>query len=95
MNASNNDDLPLADEKYENPNFLPGSIHTTVARFKRDSSMRFSTSGFFHESVSPEPLSIQLAPFQILLKILGDIRNSRSTTGGKWKKSSIRKVLII
>jgi hypothetical protein len=31
----------------------------------RDSATRFSTSGFFHESVSPKPLSIPLWTFQI------------------------------
>jgi hypothetical protein len=46
-------------------------------------------SGFFHESVSPKPLSIPLGPFQIFLKIRGDIRSSRLTigisdTGGKF-----------
>ncbi len=62
--------------------------------------MRFSTSGFFHESVSPKPLSAQLGPFRIFSKIRGDIRSSMCTTGvvdtgGNWKKSSIRKILII
>ena len=42
---------------------------------------RFSTSGFFHESVSPKPLSIPLGPFQIFSKIRGDISSSRLTTG--------------
>jgi hypothetical protein len=55
---------------------------------------------FFHESVSPKPLSISLGPFQNFSKILRDTRSSRCTTGvvdtsGKWKKSSIIKVLII
>ncbi len=55
---------------------------------------------FFHESLSPKPLSIPLGPFQIFLIICGDIRSSRCTTGvvdtgGKWKKSAITKVLII
>ncbi len=35
--------------------------------------MRFSTSGFFHESVSPRPPSIPLEPFWIFSKIRGDI----------------------
>ncbi len=74
--------------------------HTIVDNSKRDSATRFSTSGFFHESVSPYPLSIPLGPFRIFLKIRGDICSSRCTTavvetGGKWKKSSIRKNLII
>ncbi len=32
---------------------------------------------FFHESVSPKPLSIPLGPFRIFSKIHGDIRSSR------------------
>ncbi len=61
----------------------------------RDSVTRFSSSGFFHESVSPKPLRIPLGPFQIFSKIRGDFRSSRFSTGGKYKKSSIIKVLII
>jgi hypothetical protein len=62
--------------------------------------MRFSTSGFFHELVSPKPLSIPLGSFRIFSKIRGDIRSSRfatgvNDTGGKCKKSSIIQVLII
>ncbi len=65
-----------------------------------DSVTRFSTSGFFHESVFPKHLSIPVRPFRIFSKIRGDIRGSRCTTGvndtcGKWKKSSSRKILII
>jgi hypothetical protein len=57
-------------------------------------------SGSFHESVSPQPQSIPLRPFQFFSKIRGDIHSSRfatsvNDTGGKWKKSSIRKILII
>jgi hypothetical protein len=36
---------------------------------------------FFHESVSPHPQSIPLGPFQIFMKVCGDIRKSRCTTG--------------
>jgi hypothetical protein len=43
--------------------------------------MRFFASGFFHESPSPKPLIITLGSFQIFLKIRGDIRKSRCTTG--------------
>ncbi len=43
--------------------------------------MRFFASGFFHQSVSPQPQSIPLGPFRIFLKIRGDIRKSRCTTG--------------
>jgi hypothetical protein len=59
------------------------------------------TSGFLHGSVSPKALVIPLGPFQIFSKIRRDIRSSRCTTGigvvdtgGKWKKSSIRKIFI-
>ncbi len=46
---------------------------------------------FFYESVSPQPQSIPLGPFQIFSKSHADIRSSRLTTGvadtgGKWKK---------
>ncbi len=43
--------------------------------------MRFFASGFFHESVSPQPQSILLGSFRIFSKIRGDIRKSRCTTG--------------
>ncbi len=36
---------------------------------------------FSVESVSPQPQSIPLGPFQICSKICGDIRKSRCTTG--------------
>ncbi len=36
--------------------------------------MRFFSLGFFHESVSPGPMSIPLGPFQIFSKIPGYIR---------------------
>jgi hypothetical protein len=48
-----------------------------------DSVTRFSTFGFFHESVSPKHVSIPLRPFRIFSKIRGDIRGSS------------RKILII
>jgi hypothetical protein len=45
-------------------------------------------------------MSIPVGPLRIFSKIRRDIPSSRCTTivvdiGGKWKKSSIRKVLII
>ncbi len=48
----------------------------------------------------PKPLSILLGLFQIFLKIRGDIRSSRYTTGvvdakGKWKKSSNWKLFCL
>jgi hypothetical protein len=66
---------------------------------------RFSTYGFFDESVFPKALSIPLGPFPFFKKFMEiftaqGICNSRRTTGvvytgDKWKKSSIIKVLII
>jgi hypothetical protein len=66
----------------------------------RDSVTSFFASVFFLESVSPKPLIITLGLFRIFSKIRGDIRNSRFATGvvdtgGKWRKLSSRKILII
>jgi hypothetical protein len=63
----------------------------------RDSATRFSTSGFFHESVSPKPLSIPSEPFRKFADIFAATRRTTAVkdTGGKWKKSSIREVLNI
>ncbi len=47
----------------------------------RKSDTRFSTSSFFHESVSPRPLSIPLEPFWIFSKIRRDIRELMFITG--------------
>ncbi len=61
--------------------------------FKGTVPRDFRLRVFFHESVSPKPLSIPIEPFRIFSKIRGDIRSSRYTTGvadtgGKWQKSS-------
>ncbi len=71
-----------------------------VIWFKGTVSWDFRHLVFFHESISPKPLSIPLGPFRISSKIREDICRSWFTTGvtdtgGKWKKSSIIKVLII
>jgi hypothetical protein len=63
----------------------------SFSHLKRDNVTRFSTFGFFHESVSPKPLSIPPGPFRIFSKIAEIF----AAQGGKWKKSSIIKVLII
>jgi hypothetical protein len=83
-------------ETRENPCF--GQQMTTV--FKRGSVTRFFAFGFFHESVSPKPLIMPIGPFQIFLKIRGDLCSSRFPTGvvdtgGKWQKSSSWRILII
>jgi hypothetical protein len=62
--------------------------------------MRFFASGFFLEPASPKPLVIPLGKFRIFSKIDEDICSSRFATGvvdtgGKWKKPSNRKILII
>ncbi len=77
----------------------PDRVATQYICFKGTVSRDFLLL-FFYESVSPQPQSIPLGPFRIFSKIRGDIRSSRLTTGvtdtgGKWKKSSIRKILII
>jgi hypothetical protein len=80
---------------------MKGKLYTVSCRLvKGKSATRFSISGFLHGSVSPKPLILHLGSFQIFSKICGDIRSSMCTTsvvdtGGKWKKSLVRKVFII
>jgi hypothetical protein len=57
--------------------------------FQRDSVTRFFASGFFDESVFPQPQSILLELFQIFSKNRRDFRKSRpppasTTTNGKF-----------
>jgi hypothetical protein len=52
-----------------------------LKKYLRDSVTKFFASGFFHESVSPQPQSNPFRPFRIFSKIRGDIRESRCTTG--------------
>ncbi len=72
----------------------------TPATYLKGQCHEIFASGFFKKSVPPQPQRISLRPFRIFSKIRGDIRSSRfatgvNDTGGKWKKSSIRKILII
>jgi hypothetical protein len=55
-------------------------VVVVLPKFKGTVSPDFFASGFFHESVSPKPLSIPLGPFRFFSKILGDIRSSMLTT---------------
>jgi hypothetical protein len=43
----------------------------------RDSVTRFFTSGFFHESVSPQPQSIPLRPFKFFRKFAEIFENEK------------------
>jgi hypothetical protein len=54
--------------------------------------MRFLTSGFFNESVSPKPLSIPVGLFQIFQKIRWDICSSKWTTGVLWHRWQMEKI---
>ncbi len=45
-----------------------------LCRFLKGADTRFSSSGFFHESVCPRPISIPSGPFWIFSKIRRDIR---------------------
>jgi hypothetical protein len=47
------------------------------------------SSDLFHESVSLQPQSIALGPFQIFSNIPGDIRKSRCTFGN-WRYSQVK-----
>ncbi len=49
---------------FSNPKFVNPQIFLT----ERDSVTRFSTSSFFHESVSPKPLSIPIGSFEFFRK---------------------------
>ncbi len=68
-------------------------FHLTVEPIaSRDSVTRFSPSGFFHESVSPQAFEYTIRAISNFFENQGDIRSSRCTTGavdigGKWKKS--------
>ncbi len=57
----------------------------------------FRLSIFSWNSFARTPVSIPTGPFQIFFKFADDSRSRSSVvdTGGKWKKSLIRKVLII
>ncbi len=59
----------------------PQSFSIGSAKCNRESDTRFSTSSFFHESVSPRPPSIPLEPFWICSKSRGDICELMFTTG--------------
>ncbi len=48
---------------------------------EKEFDTRFSTSGFFHESVSPGSLRISLGLFQFFLKFRGGIRVRMFITG--------------
>jgi hypothetical protein len=66
--------------------------------FKGTVSREFRLLVFFMNQFPPTP-EYNIRPFQIFLKILGDIRSSRCATGvvntgGKWKKSSVINILL-
>jgi hypothetical protein len=69
-------------------------------KFKGTVSRDFLLLVFFMNQFPPKPLIIPLGSFRIFSKIHGDIRSSRFATGvvetgGKWKKSSFRKIFMI
>jgi hypothetical protein len=71
-------------------NYVSHAKHVFLLALKGTVSRDFRP-GFFHESVSPKPLSIPLGPFRIFSKIAKIF----AAQVGIWKKSSIIKVLII
>ncbi len=52
-----------------------------ITACQRESDTRFSTSGFFHESVTPGPMSTPLGLFRIFSKIREDILEWMFITG--------------
>ncbi len=80
--------VPLISSKISRKRLLKGHCHEIFC------------FGFFLDPVSPKSLIILLGPFRTFSKFRGDICSSRfatgvNDTGGKWKKSSSRKILII
>ncbi len=64
-----------------------------LTRFENDiKGTRFLTSGFFHKSVSPKPLSMPLGSFWIFSKIRGDFRSSRFATGCQRHRLQMQKI---
>ena len=57
-------------------------VRTPISHeFKGTVSLDFLLLVFFHESVSPKPVSIPLGPFRFFSKIRVNIRSSTCTTG--------------
>jgi hypothetical protein len=48
---------------FQFPHLPVNSLKSVQGHPKRESDTRFSISGFFHESVSPRPISIPMGPF--------------------------------
>ncbi len=73
--------------RYSGTLCLPTALRITYssALLLKDSVTRFFASGFFHESVSPQPQNIPLGPFWIFSKIRGrgQICHWCQRTGGK------------
>ncbi len=69
-------------------NYVSHTKHVFLLAIKGTVSRDFRLL-FFHESVSPRPLSIPFGPFRIFSKTAEIF----AAQGGKWKKSSIIKVL--
>jgi hypothetical protein len=67
-------------KKQQITSVLGGTISQSLISLKGQCHEIFA-SGFFDESVSPQPQSIALGLFRIFSKIRGDIRKSRCTTG--------------
>jgi hypothetical protein len=65
--------LDSLNDRLNNSRFCP---------YKRDSVTRFFASGFFHESVSPQPQSTPLGPFYVeLFRKFAEIFVSQGATG--------------
>jgi hypothetical protein len=83
----------------DSPRLLIQSLMFFRYTLKGTVSRDFLLLVLFMNQFPPQPQSIPLRPFRIFSKIRGDIRSSRfatgNDTGGKGKKSSIRKILII
>ncbi len=86
---------------YTNGTWHVYSVHThTKTEFKGTVSRNLRLLVFLMNQFSPSPWLYHYGRFDFFFLIRGDIHSSRCTTsvndtGGKWKKSSIRKFCII
>jgi len=68
---------------------------------KRDSATRVSTSGYFHEPVSPWPQSIPLGPFKFFFYKFAEVIAAQGappeslTPLANGKRNSIRKIINV
>ncbi len=69
--------------------YLPARLGIDSWAPERDSVTRFFASGFFHQSVSPQPQSIPFGPVRIFSKIRALALLSTAATLAFWRTASV------